>query len=85
MSRTGLELESEAEFGVELAGVVVVEAAEGEGVVEQGAAIGDVGCGDGGGDVFGDGFAEGEIEGGVVGQVLVWIGSCGVGVAVVKA
>ena len=36
-----------------------MESAEGEGVVEQDAAVGDVGCGDRGGDVFGEGFAEG--------------------------
>jgi hypothetical protein len=33
--RHSLELEAVAEFGVELAGVVVVEAAEGEAVVEE--------------------------------------------------
>jgi hypothetical protein len=33
-------VEAVAEFGVELAGVVEVEAAEGEGVVEQDASIG---------------------------------------------
>ena len=55
-----------------------MEAAEGEGVVEQDAAIGDVDCGDRGGDVFSDGLAEGEIEGGVVRQILIGIGSGGV-------
>jgi len=34
-----LELEAVAEFGVELAGVVVVEAAEGEAVVQQRAGV----------------------------------------------
>ena len=61
-----LEFEAVAEFGVDLAGVVVVEAAEGEAVVEQDAAVGDVGGGDGSGEVFGEGLAEGEIEGGVL-------------------
>ena len=79
------ELEAVAEFGIELARVVEVESAKGEGVVEQDATIGDVGCGDRGGDVFGDGLADGEIEGGVEGEVLVWIGSGGVGCAVMKA
>ena len=78
-------MEAVAEFGVELAGIVVVEAAKGKGVVEQDAMVGDVGCGYGGGDVFGDGLADGEIEDGVVGEVLVWIGSGGVGVAVGEA
>jgi hypothetical protein len=41
--------EAVAEFGEDLAGVVVVEAAEGEAVVEENAAVGYVGCGDGGG------------------------------------
>jgi len=36
----GSEVEAEAEFGVELARVVEVEAAGGEGVVEQDAAVG---------------------------------------------
>ena len=69
MSSERSEAEAVAEFGVELARVVEVEAAEGEGVVEQDAAIGDVGGGDGGGEAFGDGFAEGEVEGGVLGQI----------------
>ena len=73
-----LELEAVAEFGVDLAGVVVVEAAEGEAVVEQDAVVGDVDCGDGGGEVFAEGFAEGEVEGGVAGQVGVGVaGSAG--------
>ncbi len=81
----GLEVEAVAEFGVELAGVVEVEAAEGEGVVEQDAAIGEVGCGDGGGNFFGDGLAEGEVEGGVVWQILVGVGRGWIGRAVVEA
>ena len=67
------EFEAVAEFGVDLAGVVVVEAAEGEAVVEQDAVVGYVGCGDGGGEVVAEGFADGEIEGGVLGQVGVGI------------
>jgi len=34
-----LEVEAEAEFGIDLAGVVEVEAAEGEGVVQQDARL----------------------------------------------
>jgi hypothetical protein len=67
------ELEAVAEFAVDLAGVVEVEAAEGEAVVEQDAAVGGVGCGDGGGESFAEGFAEGEVEGGVLGQVGVGV------------
>ena len=78
-------MEAKAEFGVELAGIVVVEASEGERVVEQGAAVGDVGGSDGGGDAFGDGFAEGEVEGGVVWQILVGVGRGWIGRAVVEA
>ena len=69
-----LELEAVAEFGVDLAGVVVVEAAEGEAVVEQDAVVGYVDCGDGGGEVFAEGLADGEVEGGVLGQVGVGVG-----------
>lgn len=43
-----LELEAVAEFAVDLAGVVVVEAAEGDAVVEQDAIVADIDCGDGG-------------------------------------
>ena len=46
LGRTALEVEAVAEFGVDLAGIVVVEAAEGEAVVEQDAAVGDVGGGE---------------------------------------
>jgi len=79
------ELEAVAEFAGDLAGIVEVEAAEGEAVVEQDAAIAYVGCGDGGGEFFGEGFADGEIEGGVLGQVGVGVGCSGVGVAVDEA
>ena len=65
--------EAVAEFAVDLAGVVVVEAAEGEAVVEQDAAVGDVGGGDGGGEFFAEALAEGEIEGGVLGKVGVGV------------
>src|SRR5260370_1411293 len=43
-----LELEAVVEFGADLAGVVVVEAAEGDAVVEQDAVVAYVDCGDGG-------------------------------------
>ena len=62
-----LKFEAVAEFGEDFAGVVVVEAAEGEAVVEQHAVVGYVGGCDGCGDVFAKGFAEGEVEGGVCG------------------
>src|ERR1035441_3209369 len=74
---SGLELEPVAEFGVDLAGVVDVEAAEGEGVVQQDAAVGDVGGGDGGGDVFAEGLAEGEVEGGVLREVGIGVARVG--------
>jgi hypothetical protein len=47
-SPTRLKLEAVVEFGVDLAGVVVVEAAEGDAVVEQDAVVAYVDCGDGG-------------------------------------
>jgi hypothetical protein len=62
-----LVFEAVAEFGVDFAWVVIVEAAEGEAVVEQDSAIGDVGCGDGCGEFVGEGLSDGEIEGGVLG------------------
>lgn len=40
------ELEAVAKLGVDLAGVVVVEAAEGEAVIEQDTTVGYVDCGD---------------------------------------
>ena len=63
----GLVLEAVAEFCVNFARVVVVEAAEGEAVVEQDSAVGDVGCGDGCGEFLAEGFAYREIEGCVLG------------------
>ena len=54
-----------------------MEAAEGEAVVEQDAAVGYVGGGDGGGESFAEGFAEGEVEGGVLGQVGVGVAGIG--------
>jgi hypothetical protein len=68
-----LELEAVVEFGVDLAGVVVVEAAEGDAVVEKDAVVAYVDRGDGGREVFGEGFADGEIDGGVGWQVGVGI------------
>jgi len=62
-----------------------VEAAEGERVVEQDAAVGDVGCGNGCGEIFAETLAQGEVEGGVLGKVGVGIGGGGVGVAVDEA
>jgi hypothetical protein len=62
-----LKFEAIAEFGEDLAGIVVVEAAEGDAVVEQHAMVGYVGCCDGRGDVFAEGFSEGEVEGCVCG------------------
>ncbi len=50
-----------------------MEAAEGEAVVQQDAAVGDVGGGDGGGEVFGEALADGEVEGGVLWQVGVGV------------
>ena len=61
-----LVVEAVAEFGGELAGVVEVEAAEGEAVVEQDAAVGEVGGGDGGGEVFAEGLAEERSKRGVL-------------------
>ena len=52
-----LELEAVAEFGVELAGVVVVEAAEGEGVVEQHAGVAYIECVEGYGVAAAEVFA----------------------------
>src|SRR5260370_564320 len=68
-----LELEAVVEFGVDLAGVVVVEAAEGDAVVEQDAVVAYVDRSDGGGEFFGEGFADGEIDGGVLRQVGVGV------------
>lgn len=53
-------------------GVVVMEASEGEVVVEQDTVVSYLGCGDGDGEIVGEGFAEGEIEGGVLRRV--WAG-----------
>ena len=53
-----LEVEAIAEFAVDLAWVVVVEAAEGEAVVEQDTAVGRVGRGDRGGDFFVEALAD---------------------------
>ncbi len=61
------------DFAVDLAGVVVVEAAEGDAVVEQDAVVAYVDCGDGGGEFLAEGFADGEIDGGVLGQVGVGV------------
>jgi len=47
-----LELEAVAEFGVELAGIVVVEAAEGEAVVEEDSGVAYVQGVEGDGEVF---------------------------------
>src|ERR1700733_11609692 len=80
-----LELETVAEFGEDFAGVVVVEAAEGEAVVKQHAAVGGVGCGDRGGEVFAEAFADGNVEGSVLGQVGVGKWGGGVGRAVYEA
>src|SRR6266702_3359578 len=68
-----LELEAVTEFGEDLARVVGVESSEGEGVVEQHVAVGDVGRSDGRGDVFAEAFADGEVERGVRGQVGIWV------------
>jgi hypothetical protein len=76
--------EAVANFAEDLAGVVVVEAAVGEAVVEQRAAIGYVGGADGRAEFVAERFTDGEVEAGVVGQILIGIGRCGVRVAVVK-
>ena len=81
----GSKFEAITELRVDLARVVVVEAAEGKAVVEQDAMVGYVGCSDRGGEVFGEGFAEGEIEGSVLRKVIVGEGCGGVGVAVDEA
>ena len=60
-----------------------MEAAEGDAVVEQDAAIGYVGGGDGGGQFFAEGFADGEVEGGVLRQIgvgIAWVGWRAVGI-----
>ena len=69
-----LELEAVADFGVELAGVVVVEAAEGQGIVEQHTGIADVQGVDGEGVVLAEVAAKGEIGGGMGRQVGARVG-----------
>jgi hypothetical protein len=71
--QTQLELEAVVEFGVDLAGVVVVEASEGDAVVEQDAIVAYVDRGDGGGEFVVEGFADGEIDGGVLREVGVGV------------
>ncbi len=51
-------MKSPAQFNEYFARVVVVESAEGQAVVNQQVAIGDVERGDGGGEPFAEGFAE---------------------------
>ena len=70
------------EFAVDLAGVVVVEASEGEAVVGQDAPVGDIGGGDGSGGVLAKAFTDGEVDAGVVGQVAIWVRRAWVGAAV---
>jgi hypothetical protein len=55
VSTTASELEAVAKFGVELAGVVVVEAAEGEAVIQQHAGVAYVEC------VHGDGVSAAKV------------------------
>ena len=64
-----LEFEAIAQLGIDLAGVVVMEAAEGERVVEQRAGVADVQRVHRDGVALGEGLAEGEVGGGVGGQV----------------
>ena len=80
-----LVFETIADLAVDLAGVVVVEAAEGEAVVEQDAIVGNVGGGDGGREFFAEAFADGEIDAGVLGQVCVGVGGGGIGITVGEA
>jgi hypothetical protein len=72
-----LVFEAVAYLAVDLAWIVIVEAAEGETVVEQDTIVSDVGCGDGGCEFFAEALADGEIDACVRGQVGVGIGSGG--------
>lgn len=64
-------MESVAEFHVDLAGVVVMEAAEGDAVVYKQAAIGDVQRVRGDGEAFAETFAQREIERGMPRQIEI--------------
>ena len=68
-------MEAVAEFGGDEAGIVVMESADGDGVVEQDAVVGDVE--DVGGElpVFADGVAGGDVEGGVDGEISAVVGA----------
>ena len=71
-----------ANLGVDFAGIEEVGSAEGETVVEEDAAVGDVDGVDVDGEAFAKTFAEGQVEGGVTGQSA--LGSPGAALPLVK-
>src|SRR5438105_3207526 len=76
------EVEAVVHLTIDLTGIVVVEPAECDGIVEQHTGVGDVDGGDGGGEVLAEGLAEGEVPGSVLRQVGIRERSAGVGRAV---
>ena len=68
-----LVVEPPAELDVHFAWVVVVEAAEGEAVIQQHTAIGDVECGERDRIFFGEGLAQRNIERSVLRQVVAGV------------
>ena len=70
-------MEAEADLAVELSRIVEMESAEGERIVEQDAAVGDIGCSNGGGNVLAEALSEGEVKGRVLGKVSVGIAGIG--------
>ncbi len=78
-------MEAVADFYVDFARVVPVEAAEGEAIVVLDAAIGNIQRGEGSGEALAEIFAERKIEGGVLRQIVAGIGLAGERVAEPRA
>jgi hypothetical protein len=71
----GSEVKVVTELGGEDSWIVEVEAADGDGVIQQDAVVGDVEDGGGEAEALADGAAGRQVEGGVDGEIAALIGA----------